>query len=406
MKKYFVVAWKNVVRHRRRSVPAATSIAAGVAALIVAAGFIEWGLWYGRESLIHSGVGHIRLVLRDYETKGLSDPFAYLMPEGTSALQAIESTPEVRTMAPKVAFTGLISKGETTISFIGEGVAPDKERSFSRGVTITHGTSLDESDHRGIIMGQGLAANLGAKPGDTVVLLANTTSGGINAVEAQVRGIFATVIKAYDDTALRVPIKVARQLLRVSGSHSYALLLDDTSHTESVLASLRKRFAGSVLEFVSWHQLSDFYRKTAELFSRQIDVVRTIIGAIIVLSISNSMMMAVMERTSEIGTSMALGLRRSAILRLFLCEGLLLGSIGGVIGVTLGFALAALLSAIGIPMPPAPGMAFGYTAEVRATWPIALNALILSVFTALAASVYPAWKASRMQIVDALRQNR
>ena len=406
MKKYFGVAWKNVVRHRRRSIPAATSIAAGVAALMIAAGFIEWGLWYGREAFIHSGVGHIRLVLRDYETKGLSDPFAYLMPEGTSALQAIMGTPEVRMMAPKVTFSGLISKGETTISFIGEGVAPDKERSFSRGVTFLEGAPLDERDPPGVIMGQGLAANLGAKPGDTVVLLANTASGGINAVEAQVRGIFATVLKGYDDTVLRVPISVARQLLKVSGAHSYALLLDDTSHAERVLASLRQRFAGSVLEFVPWRQLSDFYRKTEDLFSRQVDVVRAIIGAIIVLSISNSMMMAVMERTSEIGTSMALGLRRSAILRLFLCEGLLLGSIGGLAGVAIGFALAALLSAIGIPMPPAPGMAFGYTAEVRATWPIALNALILAVLTALAASVYPAWKASRMQIVDALRQNR
>jgi putative ABC transport system permease protein len=406
MKKYLVVAWKNVVRHRRRSIPAASSIAAGVAALMVAAGFIEWGLWYGRESTIHSGLGHIRLVLRDYETKGIADPFAYLLPEGTSALQAIESTPEVRSMAPKVTFSGLISKSETTISFIGEGVAPEKERLLSGGVTITRGKPLDESDGRGIILGQGLAANLGANPGDTVVLLANTSSGGINAVEAQVRGIFATITKAYDDTALRVPITVARQLLKVSGSHSYALLLDDTSHTESVLASLRKRFAGSVLEFISWRQLSDFYNKTAELFSRQVNVVRTIIGAIIVLSISNAMMMAVMERTSEIGTSMALGLRRSAILRLFLCEGFLLGSMGGVVGVAIGFALAELLSVIGIPMPPAPGMAFGYTAEVRATWPIALNALILSVATALIASLYPAWKASRMQIVDALRQNR
>ena len=406
MKKYFGVAWKNVVRHRRRSIPAATSIAAGVAALMIAAGFIEWGLWYGREAFIHSGVGHIRLVLRDYETKGLSDPFAYLMPEGTSALQAIMGTPEVRMMAPKVTFSGLISKGETTISFIGEGVAPDKERSFSRGVTFVEGAPLDDGNPPGVIMGQGLAANLGAKPGDTVVLLANTASGGINAVEAQVRGIFATVLKGYDDTVLRVPISVARQLLKVSGAHSYALLLDDTSHAERVLASLRQRFAGSVLEFVPWRQLSDFYRKTEDLFSRQVDVVRAIIGAIIVLSISNSMMMAVMERTSEIGTSMALGLRRSAILRLFLCEGLLLGSIGGLAGVAIGFALAALLSAIGIPMPPAPGMAFGYTAEVRATWPIALNALILAVLTALAASVYPAWKASRMQIVDALRQNR
>jgi putative ABC transport system permease protein len=406
MTAYLILAWRNVLRHRRRSIPPASAIAGGVVAIMLAAGFIEWGLWYGRESTIRAGLGHIRIFLPGYQTKGLADPFAYLLSSDLEALQQIRGMAHVRAVAPKLAFNGLISRGDTTISFIGEGVAPEEERVASRSLSITQGDDLDETDRHGIILGHGLAANLGVKPGDRVVLLANTASGGVNGVDARIRGVFVTITKAYDDTALRVPIALSRELLRVSGAHSYALLLDETSQTEAVLRSLEARFGNAGLEFVPWHRMADFYNKTAELFSRQMATVRAIIAAIIVLSILNSMMMAVMERTNEIGTAMALGWRRGSILRLFLLEGLFLGFVGGVVGMVAGFGLAFLLSAIGIPMPPAPGMAFGYTAEIRATWPIALNALGLALATALAASAYPAWRASRLQVIDALRQNR
>jgi putative ABC transport system permease protein len=242
--------------------------------------------------------------------------------------------------------------------------------------------------------------------GDRVVLLANTASGGINAVEAHVRGLFSTVTKAYDDSALRLPLPVARQLLRVTGAHRWLVLLDDTAHTESLVADLRLRLTGTKLEVVAWHQLADFYNKTVALFSKQVGVMKLIIAIIIVLSISNTLMMSVMERTGEIGTSMALGYSRQAILRLFVSEAALLGLFGGLLGILVGVGLAHLISTIGIPMPPPPGMARGFTGEIHVTWRLTLDALGLAFGTTLLASVYPAWKASRMEIVDALRHSR
>ncbi len=113
-----------------------------------------------------------------------------------------------------------------------------------------------------------------------------------------------------------------------------------------------------------------------------------------------------MERIGEIGTSMALGVKRIGILRLFVSEGVLLGCLGGLLGLILGLLFAHAISGIGIPMPPPPGMARGYTGQILVTWDIALKSLALAIGTTLAASLYPAWKASRMQIVDALRHNR
>jgi len=401
-----VLALKNVIRQRRRSLIALLAVACGIASLILASGFIEWNLWFGRESTIHSQLGHVRIFKAGYLERGTSDPFAYILKDNPDRLRLIEDQPQVRAIAPRLSFNGLISHGDSTISFIGEGVSPDAEQLLSRSLTIVQGEGLATAAPKGIIVGQGLAADLGVGVGDTVVLLANTATGGVNAVEVTVRGLFATITKAYDDSALRVPIAIARQLLRVAGSHSYALVLDKTENTDAVLVSLRDRFRDQALEFVPWYRLADFYNKTAELFSRQVAVLRIIIAVIIVLSISNSMMMSVLERTAEIGTALALGTRRGGILRQFLTEGASLGVFGGLLGLAGGYALARLVSAIGIPMPAPPGMAFGYTAEIMVTVPMALQAAALAIGTTIAASIYPAWVASRMNIVDAIRHSR
>ena len=143
-----------------------------------------------------------------------------------------------------------------------------------------------------------------------------------------------------------------------------------------------------------------------QLFTRQVGVVKILIALIIVLSISNTLSMAVIERTGEIGTVMALGLRRTGVLRMFITEGAMLGIIGGLLGVTLGLIAASAISAVGIPMPAPPGMARGYIGQILITPGLIVEALTLAVFTTLVASILPAWKASRMNIVDALRHQR
>ena len=135
-------------------------------------------------------------------------------------------------------------------------------------------------------------------------------------------------------------------------------------------------------------------------------VVKLIIGLIIVLSISNMLVMTVLERTGEIGTLMALGFKRRSVLQMMFIEGLLLGVVGGALGVAVGVALAIGISAVGIPMPAPPGSDTGFTGEIRLTSALVLGAFVLAVVVTALASVYPAWKASRLEVVNALRHNR
>ena len=402
----FWLALRNLLRQPRRSAMAVAAVTFGIVALMLASGFIEWIYFDFRESTIHAHLGHLQIVRPDYHRAGRSDPFGYLLPASGAALDMLAKEPGVMAVAPRLFFSGLVSHGETTISFVGEAVSPGRETELSRSLIVVEGTTLRDNDPGGVLFGLGLARNLGVKVGDHVVLVVTKPSGGINAAELTIRGLFSTVTKAYDDSALRLPIETARQLLGVQGAHAWVVLLDDTRRTEAVTASLRSRLSPGEFQVVPWYDLADLYNKTVSLFSKQVEVVRIIIAAIIVLSITNTMMMGVMERTGEIGTSLALGVRRRGILGLFICEGAILGIFGGLIGLLLGFALAALISAIGIPMPPPPGMAHGFIGQILITPRLAAEAFMLAVATTFAASVFPAWKASRLAIVDALRHNR
>jgi putative ABC transport system permease protein len=400
------LAARNLFRHRVRSAIAFSALIFGVISLLLSGGFIDWIYWALRESTIQNLIGHIQAVRPGYHEKGVADPFEYLLPENSLELQTIQSNPHVKTVTPRLTFGGLISLGENTISFLGQGVIPEKETKVSEAFVILKGKNLTSQDPKGVILGQGLAENMQAEPGDNVIFVTTNESGGINAVEGHVRGIFSTMTKPFDDAALRMPIPLARELLGVRGSHSWVILLDETENTDSAIAELRSSIKKSQIEFVSWNKLADFYEKTVDLFSRQMNVVQIIIALIIILSISNTLTKNVLERTNEIGTLMAMGMRRKRVLKLFLTEGMLLGAIGGLIGLILGTILAHIISYIGIPMPPPPGSSRGFTGQIRLSWTLAATSFFLAVGTATLASLFPAWKASRINIIDALRHNR
>lgn len=401
-----VIAVRNLTRNRSRTAVAISTVAIGLIAYLLAGGFVDWIFENMRESTIRSQLGHIQVVRPEYLEKGIADPYNYLLPDSIEALQTIETTPHVVSVAQRLAFSGLASYGENTVSFIAEGIEPQKESVISNLIHIRSGSALTDNDEASVIVGEGLAKALGVKSGDSLILLVTAANGTANAVELNVKGLFYTSSKEFDDSALRVPINIARKLVRVKRATTWVILLNETSQTNSVISKLQSRLPNDQYELISWEYLADFYRKTVDLFGRQLEVMKLIIGLIIVLTISNTQTMSVLERTTEIGTVLAMGSKQVDVLRSFIVEGTMIGIIGGVVGITVGWLMGSLLSYVGIPMPPPPGMEVGFTAEINFNHTLAFNAFFLSFVTTVLASILPAWRASRLNVVDALRSNQ
>ena len=218
-------------------------------------------------------------------------------------------------------------------------------------------------------------------------------------------GIFRTFSKEYDDRAVRISQTAAQELLHTQAIHSVVLSLDDTRHTDAVVDALKTKLGKLDYEVKPWHELADFYNKTVALYRRQFGALQFIILVMLVLSVASTVNMAVYERTGEFGTLLAFGVRRRQIFRLVMLENALLGLVGGALGVVLGVALAAGLSAIGIEMPPPPGSSAAYTASIRLVPWVLGAAAITGALAAIAAAILPGLRAARFPVVDALRHN-
>jgi len=399
------LALRNLARERKRTLISLAAIVVGVVGFLLAGGFIDWIFWAIRESAIDNGLGHIQISAKGYRDAGQADPNAYMLPTNGSQKDAIARLPDVVAVSPRLMVSGLVSHGEITVPFAGEAVEPAVDARISKDIAVD-GEPLDAASPKGVILGRGLAHALNVKQGDTLAFITTGASGGMSGVEGIVRGVYSTGVKAFDDVAVRMPLALGQQLMRTQRVHLWVVGIDDTAHTQAVANAIAPILAGSDKEMRTWLQLSDFYRKTVTLMSRQMLVVAVLIAIILVLGIANLLTMSTLERTGEIGTMLALGTPRSSVLRMHFMEGLLLGLAGAIAGLAIGGLLAAVISWIGIPMPPPPGRDTGYRAEILLSLPIILDAVALALASAAVAGAYPAWKASRMPIVDALRFNR
>ena len=399
------LALRNLARERKRTLISLAAIVVGVVGYLLAGGFIDWIFWAIRESAIDNGLGHIQISAKGYRDAGQADPNAYMLPANGPQKEAIARLPDVVAVSPRLLVSGLVSHGDITVPFAGEAVEPAVDARISKDIAVD-GEPLDAASPKGVILGRGLGRALNVKQGDTVAFITTAAGGGMSGVEGIVRGVYSTGVKAFDDVAVRMPLALGQQLMRTQRVHLWVVGINDTAHTQAVASAIAPILAGSDKEMRTWLQLSDFYRKTVTLMSRQMLVVAVLIAIILVLGIANLLTMSTLERTGEIGTMLALGTPRSSVLRMHFMEGLLLGLAGAIAGLAIGGLLAAVISWIGIPMPPPPGRDTGYRAEILLSLPIILDAVALALASAAVAGAYPAWKASRMPIVDALRFNR
>ena len=398
---------RNIFRNRRRTAITVFSIVVGFAAMACFGGFIEFSFEGLRETTIRTQLGHLQIYARGYAEKRVSDPESVLIADPQEVLERIAEVPGVAAVTPRLSFSALGSTGKAAVNVSVVGVDPAGEADFSEFETLVAGSPLEPGEPEVGLIGEELRRGLGAEIGDWVTVLTTSFDGVINAVDFRVAGVVRTGSREYDSVFVKVPIGVAQRAKETGDVERIVVLLDDTDDLPAVqprvteiLSTLDREF-----EVRRWDELAGFYDAVVSLYTGLFTVFAAIVGVVVMFSVANTMTMAVFERTGEIGALRAIGARRSILIAMFLAEGAGVGLLGAGLGVAASWLIAgAVEMAGGIPMPPPPGMSQGFQAYLKLTGEVLRNAFAVTVAATLISSVYPAFAASRIRIVEALQQ--
>jgi putative ABC transport system permease protein len=393
----FSLAWRNVVRQRRRSLLMIAVVTFGFAAFALAGGFIAQSFEALREGTIRS-VGDLQIVDRRAVAQSEEATLEFGIHDAKRARTIARRDPAVSAVLPRIDFVGLATNGTRSVPFLGVGVDPGPEAA----ATLAY-LSGDGGD--GIVLGTGLASALGVKPGDRVTLMATTPDGSLNALDGIVAGLADVRIKELNDRYLAGGIGLVSRLLQSGETVSkLVVFLKPHSDEDGAAARLAKALqaAGYPIVIRRWQELAVFYGQVKLLYIGIFGFVGAVLVVIVILSAAIVMTMAVTERTREIGTLRALGTRPAGVLRMFLAEGAVIALGGCAAGVVLALVIRAILNASGLVLPPPPGATHGMPINVK-LYPLAYAAgLVAMVVTMGIASFFPARRASRVAIVDAL----
>lgn len=407
------IASRNLLRYRRRTTLTLLLIVIGMVAVllfIAVAGSFK-AMMVGQ--ITDSVLGHLQVHRKGYVASIDNLPLNLNMKPAMVAKteEALKANPAVDAWSPRVKFGGMFSNFAETTSVRVNGIDPAREAA----TTTQLPGRMVEGDRVGPLVGRGqivipqlLARGMKTKVGDTVVVVATNRDGSVNGKTFVVRGVLEGITGPGGRDGY-VHIDDARELLRMNEAEvsEIAVRLKDFSRLDkssgqikAALEGLTNKEGKPALEIHTWAELSPF-----ATLARMIDLmtlfIKIMLISIVLVAVMNVMMMAVFERIREIGTIAAIGTPPGRILSLFLAEGLMLGLAGTAAGIVL--SLAAIF---GINLWQ-PTFNFGQQQNLVMAPSIAagdvLTIAVLVVVVAVIASLQPAWKASRMDPISALR---
>ena len=406
----FKIAIRNLLRYKRRTLLTASLITIGVVFVL---GFVGVSGSFKNmmiAQITDSSLGHLQVHRKGYMAAVESLPLTMnLKPRPYKVLEDIlKRQPDVEAYSPRIRFGGMFSTFVETTSIRLNGVYPDHEFKTvplleSRIIEGERGLKKGE-----ILIPELLAVGMKVKPGDTVVIVTTNKDGSVNGKQFKVSGILESAqgpggrdgYVHFQDAmeVLRMQdLEVSEIAIRIK---DFSRMDDFTGKLEGLLGNELNQKGKPIFDIHTWEKLSPFYN-----IARMIDVmsifVKVMLVAVVLISIMNVMIMAVYERVREIGTVAAIGTLPRKILAMFVIEGFSLGALGVIIGNIVGLSIIFALNKIGITFD------FGRQKGLILKATIApIDVLIISgivILISVLASLQPAWKASRMEPIKALR---
>ncbi|UTY58602.1 ABC transporter permease [Massilia sp. erpn] len=398
------MALKNTMRNRRRSLVTLAITATGTAAALLGGGFAL----YTYQSLAEASArdtGHLIVAMPGHFDGSEDVPLQHGLQDPAGLTRRLLAEPAVQRVLPRLQFSGLVSNGDKTEIFLGTGVDATQEF-LAKGPFMTRisGELLDgypAAKGPGIVLGKGLAKVLNAQPGSTLTIMSTTVGGSLNALDVTVTGIVSSGITDIDKRLAMVDLGTAQTLLDTRKVSSLSVYLDEIDASDSTAVLLRQKL-GAGLQVRTWLNQAQFYQSVKNLYNRIFGFLGVIVLVIVLFSVTNTLAMAVLERTREIGTLRAMGATPREVMRVFTLEGMLLGSGGAMLGMAVAGGLAFALLFLGVQMPPPPGRTGGYPLVVTVSPAMYLGAAAAVTILSALASLLVSRKAANQTVVEAL----
>jgi putative ABC transport system permease protein len=457
------IAFRNLFRNARRSSITVLSVATGGIAVLMFGGFVS-NIFHSLETGLVMGGGHLQVFKQGYFHFGAGDPASYGIPNYEEVMKTIETDPQLGPMVtiatPQLALFGVAGNFKEGVSrtFLGIGFIPSDRRKMAQWdrydmhIPVRLSGMSDDQLETGIV-GEGLArvlhlceplhvkncpqapkkaeqtstvdtdiqslANLETQPAATasqddghpkIDLLAATAQGAPNIVSLSVLTAQNQGFKEMDEIFVGLPLGLAQKLIYGRGEKqvtSVVVQLKDTDSLEQAVSRLNHIFVEKNwgLEVRTFHDLTPFYDQATGMFRSIFAFLAVLMGAIVLFTVINTMSMVVMERTVEIGTIRALGLRRNAVRLLFVVEGALLGMVGASLGVVSAIVLATLVNASHMTwLPPNNVERIPLNVNVTSNPQLIVWTWIFLVLIATLSAFFPANRAAKLTVVNALHQ--
>jgi len=398
----FRMAFRDIGRNRRRSFFSSLALAMGLALLLLVAGFMNGEMNSAMDVTIRLQSGHLQVRTKTYNENKTSLKWADLVENPEQKALQIATLDPVIVATPRLFASGIVALRDETAGVRIMGIDPLSAANAPYQKGLLSGTFLSSEDRDGILIGEPLAKKLKLAAGDSLNLSVNTSNGDVAEQTFIVRGIYSTQTYGFDSIIVFMSLSKAQAFSQTQNHASTIfILLKDKSQTEAVAAALQSED----YEVLTWIKMNELIIQTEQMANAYISIMYMIVLGITATVITNTLIMAVFERTREIGILTAIGMKGRRVMAMFLAESSLLAVGGILMGLVLGSVVVYFFSQNGfyIGNMGLSGMLIGNTIYTELTLEDTINLTVIAFVITLLAGLFPAVLAARMEPVEALR---
>jgi ABC-type lipoprotein release transport system permease subunit len=397
----YKMAFRDLGRNKRRSFFSMLALGMGLACLLLMASILQGEMRDSMNLTIKLESGHLQVRAKSYEPDRTSLQWEDLIENPGAVAAKIAALEPILYATPRLFASGIVTSGDefTGVRVIGIDPASDAYAPFREGMVSGEFPAADDRD--GVLIGRRLADKLQVGTGDTLNLMVNTSNGEVAEQPFVVRGIYWIQTPAYDDGVVYLPLAKAQAMAQAE-NHASAIyvLLKDRDETDAVAAALKTEN----FTIVTWEEANKLMVMLEQYSNSYLVVLYLIVLAITVTVIVNTLVMAVFERTREIGILSAIGMKGRRIMAMFFAESSLLAVGGIIMGMILGGVMVYFAATRGFYIGDM-GITGALFRDRIYAYPTLSDSITLSItalVVTLLAALYPAWLASHMEPVEAL----